>query len=876
MSINLLKATLGKDKLLVFEEIPEINEGENLSTSIQISVPQEFSGYEFYLEFYCPDGKKFITPKLEIHDNTLSYRFENSILKRSGQVYAQLSAYDPADRRVLFKSVRNNLAAFKVNKSINSSSVTYNSIDFIGNAQNVLQATAQTGAYAQQQGDYAHQTAETLQQKAKNGEFNGSTPVIGENGNWFVDGKDTQKPSRGEKGSQGERGEQGEKGETGQSLRLCGAWMPNTDYGLLDLVTFDHSAYVCGKAHRSGTSFDSSKWQVASHRGDRGEAGRTWFAVENLTQGAVSLTKRRDDLYPRNVPVNVGDYLFGFNGCFGTVEKVDGTIVTYSSGYRQKIGSRIFRCNVPLSAEATSVSVTNLNTSVTRGTLPVGEGDYVLSGSKLFVIQNFPYSNTGAEVKIALLADFQGEKGDVGSQGADGKQGERGFTPYVGENENWFVNGEDTGKPSRGARGEQGEQGVRGEQGLQGERGFTPYVGSNGNWFVNGEDTGNPSRGERGEQGEKGEQGKEGAVGKAAGFGAPTVVAKQFPAGSKPAVAISTGGLNTAKIFNFEFGIPKGDKGDAGPQGIAGRQGERGYTPYVGSNGNWFINGEDTGKPSRGERGEKGSQGERGETGPQGKSGTAAGFGTPTVVAKQFPAGSKPTVAISTGGLNTAKIFNFEFGIPKGDKGDPGPQGIAGRQGESGYTPYVGSNGNWFINGEDTGKPARGERGEKGSQGERGETGPQGKSGTAAGFGTPTVVAKQFPAGSKPAVAISTGGLNSAKIFNFEFGIPKGDKGDTGPQGVPGPRGQSGVTFTPSVNARGDLSWTNNGGLENPATVNIKGPKGDAGLPDNVVTTSSVNLGNAWTIAVNGSTLEFRYNGSAKLTLTSDGILNLT
>lgn len=35
--------------------------------------------------------------------------------------------------------------------------------------------------------------------------------------------------------------------------------------------------------------------------------------------------------------------------------------------------------------------------------------------------------------------------------------------------------------------------------------------------------------------------------------------------------------------------------------------------------------------------------------------------------------------------------------------------------------------------------------------------------------------------------------------------------------------------YTPSVSDNGDLSWTNDLDLENPATVNIKGPKGDKG-----------------------------------------------
>ena len=40
-----------------------------------------------------------------------------------------------------------------------------------------------------------------------------------------------------------------------------------------------------------------------------------------------------------------------------------------------------------------------------------------------------------------------------------------------------------------------------------------------------------------------------------------------------------------------------------------------------------------------------------------------------------------------------------------------------------------------------------------------------------------------------------------------------------------------GVTFTPTVSADGVISWTNDGGLENPEPVSIKGPKGDKGDP---------------------------------------------
>lgn len=57
----------------------------------------------------------------------------------------------------------------------------------------------------------------------------------------------------------------------------------------------------------------------------------------------------------------------------------------------------------------------------------------------------------------------------------------------------------------------------------------------------------------------------------------------------------------------------------------------------------------------------------------------------------------------------------------------------------------------------------------------------------------------------------------------LNFGIPRGQDGADGKQGT---------TFTPSVSKDGELSWTNDGGLENPETVNIKGIGLNGGIPD--------------------------------------------
>ena len=55
-----------------------------------------------------------------------------------------------------------------------------------------------------------------------------------------------------------------------------------------------------------------------------------------------------------------------------------------------------------------------------------------------------------------------------------------------------------------------------------------------------------------------------------------------------------------------------------------------------------------------------------------------------------------------------------------------------------------------------------------------------------------------------------------------KFGIGKvGPKGDTGAKGDTGEKGNTGTTFTPSVSSAGVISWTNDGGETNPASVDL-------------------------------------------------------
>ena len=87
----------------------------------------------------------------------------------------------------------------------------------------------------------------------------------------------------------------------------------------------------------------------------------------------------------------------------------------------------------------------------------------------------------------------------------------------------------------------------------------------------------------------------------------------------------------------------------------------------------------------------------------------------------------------------------------------------------------------------------------------------------------------------------------SSDVYNeivemINNGRLKGDKGADGTNGADGANGADGVTFTPSVDSAGNLSWTNDGGLSNPDTVNIKGADGAPGKDGSDANVTAENI----------------------------------
>lgn len=174
---------------------------------------------------------------------------------------------------------------------------------------------------------------------------------------------------------------------------------------------------------------------------------------------------------------------------------------------------------------------------------------------------------------------------------------------------------------------------------------------------------------------------------------------------------------------------------------------------------------------------------------------------------------------------------------PQGVQGEQGIQGETGLQGSTGpyFTPSVSDDGDlsWTNNGglqNPNTVNIMGPQGKQGIQGPKGETGetgtqgPQGIQGETGPYFVPSVDTEGNLSWS------NTGNLQNPQTVNIKG--PQGAQGIQGEIGPEGPQGKQGLTgpyYTPSISSDGDLSWTNNGGLVNPPTVNIQGPKGDTG-----------------------------------------------
>ena len=186
--------------------------------------------------------------------------------------------------------------------------------------------------------------------------------------------------------------------------------------------------------------------------------------------------------------------------------------------------------------------------------------------------------------------------------------------------------------------------------------------------------------------------------------------------------------------------------------GDDGKPGKNGETPYIGENGNWWIGFTDTKVKAAGTDGKDGEKGENGETPYIGENG------------------------------------NWWIGETDTGVKAVGTDGADGTNGADGLTPSIGENGNWWIGTTDTGVKAAATDGADGKDGADGTNGVDGR--------TP-----QLKIGDDNLWYVSYDNGQNWESLNVkatgEMGATgaqgeKGDKGDQGEQGIQGDQGEKG------------------------------------------------------------------------------------
>ena len=213
------------------------------------------------------------------------------------------------------------------------------------------------------------------------------------------------------------------------------------------------------------------------------------------------------------------------------------------------------------------------------------------------------------------------ENTEVAVTGQNGVNGENGKTPEIGANNNWWIDGVDTGKKAVAQDGANGQNGADGdgivgitvnennylvidmkygediiiEKSIVGADGKDGKDGANGNGIKsitltndymlvietdNGKTTLGPIRGEKGEQGIQGPQGSQGIQGVAGADGLTPILS--LDEGGNLSVKYGEEGI-LKPLGNIKG--PKGDKGDNGDKGDKGDTGAQGPQGEVGPQG---------------------------------------------------------------------------------------------------------------------------------------------------------------------------------------------------------------------------------------------------------------------------------------------------
>ena len=270
--------------------------------------------------------------------------------------------------------------------------------------------------------------------------------------------------------------------------------------------------------------------------------------------------------------------------------------------------------------------------------------------------------------------------------------------------------------------------------------------------------------------------------------------------------------------------------------GDDGKPGKNGETPYIGENGNWWIGFTDTKVKAAGTDGKDGEKGENGETPYIGENGNWWIGETDTGVKAAGTDGADGTNGAD--GLTPSIGENGNWWIGATDTGVKavGTDGADGTNGADGLTPSIGENGNWWIGTTDTGVKAAATDGADGKDGADGTNGVDGRT-PQLKIGDDNLWYVSYDNGQNwESLNVKATGEMGATGAKGEQGIQgvqgeKGDKGDQGEQGIQGVQGEKGDKGDQGEQGiqgvqgeKGDKGDQGEQGIQG-----VQGEKGDAG-----------------------------------------------
>lgn len=145
LSKDTVSVTIGEDHSYNCTVVTLGRTGENAVSQLEITIPEELSGFWAYLDFKKPRGQTVKTPKLDIINNKIEYDIPAGLLNENGNLEVQLVLQSGAGE--VWKS---SVKKYVVLKSIDASEDIPEKKDFITEAQKILDKTEETLAKTQE------------------------------------------------------------------------------------------------------------------------------------------------------------------------------------------------------------------------------------------------------------------------------------------------------------------------------------------------------------------------------------------------------------------------------------------------------------------------------------------------------------------------------------------------------------------------------------------------------------------------------------------------------------------------------------------------------------------------------------------------------